>query len=61
MTDKDVFKQQDFSIVEVVGKAFRDKDRGSGSGDLAGPYKNPQFSSVVGGKSLKDGYYIIKK
>ena len=61
MTDPDVFKQQDFSIVDVIGKAFRDKDRGSGSGSLAGPYQDPQFKSVVGGKSLKDGYYIIKK
>ncbi len=61
MTDAAVFKQQDFSIVEYDGTGFRDRDRNSGSGDLADAYKMPQFKSVVGGKSLKDGYMIIKR
>jgi hypothetical protein len=61
MTDPEVFKQQNFSIVEVVGNAFRDKDRGSGSGSLTGPYSDPEFRSVTGGASLQKDYYIIKK
>jgi len=60
MEDPGVFKQQDFSIVEYDGTGFRDKDRDSGSGDLAAAYRQPKFQSVVGGKSLKDGYLIIK-
>jgi hypothetical protein len=61
MTEPGVFKQQDFSIVDVIDNAFRDKDRGAGSGDLTPPYKEPKFSEPQSGKSLKSDYYIIKK
>lgn len=60
MFDANIFIQQDFTILENVGKGFRDKDRGSGFGSLDEAYMYPKFKSVGGGKSLKDGYKIIK-
>jgi hypothetical protein len=55
-----IFMQQDFNIVEKVGEGFRDKDRNSGSGSLADPYIKPKFKTIGGGKSINDGYMIIK-
>ena len=60
MFEANVFMQQDFTILETVSGGFRDKDRGSGGGALDEAYMYPKFKAVGGGKSLKDGYMIIK-
>jgi hypothetical protein len=60
MFDANIFMQQDFTILETVSGGFRDKDRGSGGGSINEAYMYPKFKSVSGGKSLKDGYMIIK-
>lgn len=60
MFDANIFMQQDFTILESVGGGFRDKDRGSGYGSVTEAYMYPKFKAVEGGKSLKDGYMIIK-
>jgi hypothetical protein len=58
--DPEGFMTQDFKLVEVSGGNLRDKDRNSGSGSLAGVYKDPQFDDAKP-KSIKDGYTIISK
>lgn len=58
--DPEGFMTQDFKLVEVSGGNLRDKDRNSGSGSLAGDYKEPQFDDAKP-KSIKDGYTIISK
>jgi len=57
--DEPIFRQQEFTIVEATGAGFRDKDRNSGSGDLADVYKTPKFKNSET-KTINDGYMIIE-
>ena len=59
LSEEDVFVMQDLSIVDASGGNLRDKDRGSGSGDLAGPYKTPKLSDEQRA-TIKAKYLIIK-
>lgn len=59
LQDEPVFMTQDFNIVDVVGKSFRDKDRNSGSGDLADEYKNPKFKNTNEPQTIQDAYMIV--
>lgn len=45
LVDQPAYATQGFGIVEQSGNNLRDKRRGSGSGDLADPYKNPKFEN----------------
>jgi hypothetical protein len=60
LVDEPVFYTQDFNFVEFNGDGFRDKDRGSGSGDLAEAYKTPKFGDSKDPVTLNSNYTIIK-
>jgi hypothetical protein len=60
LIDEPVFYAQDFNFVEFDGDGFRDKDRGSGSGDLAEAYKTPKFGDSKDPLTLNSNYTIIK-
>ena len=60
LTTEPVFHRQDFSLAEFNGEGFRDKDRNSGSGDLADPYKTPKFEAEKPPVILNGQYTIIK-
>jgi len=53
------FVIQDFTIVDAGGGNLRDKNRGSGNGDLEGPYKEPKFGEAQR-ETIIDKYLIVK-
>lgn len=57
LADEPTYVTQDFNIVEAAGGNLRDKKRNSGSGDLAGEYRNPQFKDSQ--KKTINGTYPI--
>jgi hypothetical protein len=59
LVDENVFVTQDFTIVEDAGGGLRDKDRGSGTGGVAGAYSSPKFGAPQR-KTIVENYKIIK-
>ena len=59
-TSPDVYKMQDFEMLDNSGGKLRDKRRESGSGSLADAYKNPKFGTTNPG-TLKNDYMIINQ
>ncbi len=58
IADESVYVTQDFNIVTTAGGNLRDANRLSGSGELAGVYKTPQFKDSEK-KTINGTYPII--
>jgi hypothetical protein len=57
LTEEDVFATQDLTLVEQTSGGLRDKNRNSGSGDVADEYKAPYFNDSQ--KQKINGAYPI--